>query len=73
LPSADPDESAEILSARLTQIVKAKGEEINHELFELNEYFINHPSNRRLAKMVIYTKGKTPEEICDQILGMLVE
>jgi len=73
LPSADLDESAQILSARLTQIVKAKGEEINHELFELNEYFIKHPSNHRLAKSVIYTKGKTLEEICDEILGMLVK
>ena len=73
LPSADPDESAQILSARLTQIVKAKGEEINHELFELNEYFIKHLSNHRLAKSVIYTKGNTPEEICDEILGMLVK
>jgi adenylate kinase family enzyme len=73
LPSANPDESAEILRVRLTKIVKAKGEEIHDELFELNEYFIKQPSNRRLAKMIIYTKGKTPEEICDEILRMLVE
>jgi len=72
LPSPDPEESAEILNARLTQIVKAKGEEVNKELFDLNEYFIKHLSNYRLAKVVIYTKGKTPEEICDEIFQKIV-
>jgi adenylate kinase family enzyme len=73
LPSADMDESAEILNARLTHILKAKGEEINTELLDLNEYFIKHPSNYQLAKMVIYTKEKTPEEIRDEILQRLVQ
>ena len=73
LPSPDPAESVKILNARLTQIVKAKGEEINTELFDLNEYFIKHPSNYRLAKIVIYTKDKTPEEICNEIFQKLVQ
>ena len=73
LPSSDAEESARILNARLARIVEAKGGEIHPELFEMNEYFIKHPANHRLAKMVIYAKGKTPEEICDEILGMLVE
>jgi shikimate kinase len=72
LPSPDPAESVEILNERLTQIVKAKGEEVKQELFDLNEYFIKHPSNHRLAKMIIYTKGKKPEEICDEILEKFV-
>jgi len=73
LPSPDPAESVKILNARLTHIVKAKGEEINNELFDLNEYFIKHPSNYRLAKIVIYTKDKTPEEICNEIYQKLVQ
>ena len=73
LPSSDPEESVKILNTRLTQIVKAKGEEINNELFDLNEYFIKHPSNYRLAKIVIYTKDKTPEEICNEIFQKLVQ
>jgi len=73
LPSSDPEESVRILNARLIQIVNAKGEEINHELFDLNEYFIKHPSNYRLAKIVIYTKDKTPEEICNEIFQKLVQ
>ena len=73
LPSSDPEESVKILNTRLTQIVKAKGEEINNELFDLNEYFIKHPSNYRLAKIVNYTKDKTPEEICNEIFQKLVQ
>lgn len=73
LPSSDPDESVEILNARLTHVLKAKGEVISNELFDLNEYFIKHPSNHQLAKIVIYTKDKTPEEIRDEILQKLVE
>jgi hypothetical protein len=59
------------LNARLTRIVQAKGEAISSELFELNEYFIRHPSNQRLAKFLIYTKDKAPEEICEEILQKL--
>jgi adenylate kinase family enzyme len=73
MPSPDPEESVEILTARLKLIGKAKGEEISNELFDLNEYFIKHPSNYRLAKIVIYTKDKTPEEICNEIFQKLVQ
>jgi MoxR-like ATPase len=72
LPSSDLDESVEILNARLTRMLKARGEEIRNELFDLNEYFIKHPSSHRLAKLVIYTKDKTAEEICNEILQRLV-
>jgi hypothetical protein len=54
-------------------MLRAKGEEINNELFDLNEYFIRHPSNHQLAKIVMYTKDKTPEEIRDEILQKLVQ
>ena len=72
LPSRDLDESVAILKTRLGRMLKAKGEDINNELFDLNEYFIKHPSSQRLAKLVIYTKDKTPEEICNEILQRLV-
>ena len=68
LPSPDADESAEILKHRLIRMLTEAGKEFTDELFELNDYFIRHPSNRRLAKQVIYTKDKTPEEICNEIL-----
>jgi shikimate kinase len=68
LPSPDGDESVDILNNRLIRMLTEAGKEFSDELFELNEYFIRHPSNRRLAKRVIYTKGKTPEDICDEIV-----
>ena len=71
LPSPDLEESDELLKRRLTQMLTGAGKEFTDELFELNEYFVRHPSNHRLAKLVIYTKGKTPEEICDEIVQKL--
>lgn len=72
LPSADLDESGEILKNRLTRMLNKAGIEFSDELFELNEYFLKHPSNYHLAKLVVYTRDKIPEEICDQILQRLV-
>jgi DNA-directed RNA polymerase subunit L len=48
------------------------GQGFTDELFELNEYFIKHPSNHRLVKLVIYTKDKTPEEVCAELVQKLV-
>ncbi|WP_423223058.1 shikimate kinase [Candidatus Amarolinea aalborgensis] len=68
LPSPSADESLEILNNRLTLTLTAAGREFTNELFELNKYFIEHPSNHRLAKRAIYTKYKTPKNICDEIV-----
>jgi DNA-directed RNA polymerase subunit L len=48
------------------------GKEFTDELFELNQYFVKHPSNHRLAKQVIYTKDKTPNDILEEIVQELV-
>ena len=66
------DESAEILKNRLTQKLTHEGRDFTDELFELNETFVKHSANRRLAKLVIYTKNKTPEAICDELVQKLV-
>lgn len=68
LPSSDLDESTQILKNRLMQMLSAAGKEYTDELFQLNEYFIRHPSNLRLAKQVIYIKDKQPGEVCDEIM-----
>jgi shikimate kinase len=63
LPSPDKDESIEILNER---------EEFLREMKpNINEHFIKHHSNYDLAKFTIYTKGKTPQETCVEILGLL--
>jgi hypothetical protein len=32
---------------------------------------MEHPSNKRLAKHVIYTKDTTPEECAERVLGIV--
>lgn len=66
LPSPDPDESIRILNERTRDLVGtfAQG-------FNWNEYFVRHPSNRTLAKYVVYTQGKTPVQTCAEILSQV--
>ncbi|MEA5606411.1 shikimate kinase [Nostoc sp. UHCC 0252] len=63
LPSPNLDESIQILNQR------------NHYLpddkLNVNEHFVRHASNYELAKFIVYTKGKTPEETCSEILNLI--
>ncbi len=58
LPSPDLEESVQILNER------------NGGL-DLNEHFIKHHSNHDLAKFVVYTKGKSPQETLYEIIKVL--
>lgn len=40
--------------------------------FPFNEIFLDSPSNEKLAKFVVYTEDKTPEETCKEIINNLV-
>jgi len=60
LPSPDDDESVTCLNDRIAENLRG-----------INEKYIRHPANRSLAKTVIYTRGKTPAETCDDILRSL--
>lgn len=71
LPSPDLDESTRILNARFRQLLLDEVGTIDPALFDVNEQFVKHPSNYRLAKFVIYTNGKTPTETCADILTQL--
>jgi shikimate kinase len=62
LPSADVAESVKILASR---------DETAQQLAEVNEHFLRHHSNGDLAKFIVYTKDKTPLEICDELLALL--
>jgi len=66
LPSPDAGESIRILNERTKDLVGSFGQGFNW-----NEYFVRHRSNDDLAKFVVYTKGKTPEETRDEILGLV--
>ena len=63
LPSPDPDECVRISKAR-------QGHQTWYEN-DFDEHFVKHSANRRLAKRVVYTEGKTPEQTRDEILGLL--
>ena len=64
LPSPDPDESVRILNER-------QGKTQPDEM-DINEHFIRHHANRDLAKIVVYTDGKTPAETRDEILSLVI-
>jgi broad-specificity NMP kinase len=63
LPSPDLDESVRMLKERVWDGI-AGG-------FDFHEHFVKHPSNHRLARIVVYTKGRSPEETRDQILEII--
>ncbi|MCK7516287.1 MAG: hypothetical protein MZV64_00425 [Ignavibacteriales bacterium] len=35
----------------------------------MNEHFVRHHSNYDLAKYIAYTRDKTPEQTCDEVLN----
>jgi len=60
LPSPDQEESIRILHARNSCDTDSQR--------EVNEHFVRHRSNYDLAKFIVYTRGKTPDETCDDVL-----
>lgn len=65
LPSPNLDESVKILDERNQFEVD--------EIRSLNEFFVRQSSNYKLAKFIVYTKSKTPEESCEEILEKRVK
>jgi hypothetical protein len=64
VPSKDLEESLRILEERDPNPPAALH-------FDINAHFLQHPGYRLLAKHVIYTKDKTPEQSCEEILALL--
>ncbi|KAL7812095.1 hypothetical protein V8C44DRAFT_364785 [Trichoderma aethiopicum] len=52
------------------EVVRITEERRGHEL-GLNRHFVEHPSNRRLAKHIIYTKDMTAEESAKEVLCII--
>ncbi|MEL6880577.1 MAG: shikimate kinase [Cyanobacteria bacterium J06607_10] len=63
MPSADLDESLEILNER--------NQDLPEDISGMNAFFVRHTSNYLLAKLTVYTKNKTPTETCEEILESL--
>lgn len=60
MPSPDREESIHILHARNAYA--------SEDQWAVNEHFVRHHSNYDLAKYTAYTKDKTPEQTCDEVL-----
>ena len=71
LPSPDLDRSVEIVNQRFSDLLVRDVGKIDHELLQLNEFFVRHPSNHLLAKKTIYTEDKKPAEIADEIINWI--
>jgi adenylate kinase family enzyme len=71
LPTPDADESVFILHERIRLGFPDFPPEAAQQMDEMNRYFIENPSNARLAKFTIYTKGKSSAETRDEVLKAL--
>ena len=60
IPSPDKEESIQILHER--------NRYDSDDQREVNEHFIRHHSNYDLAKFIVYTKGKDPDQVCNEVL-----
>lgn len=60
LPGPDAEQSISYLDER-----------VDEDLRSVNAYYIRHPANRALARAIVYTIGKSPQETCDEILQTL--
>jgi adenylate kinase family enzyme len=70
-PSEDIEESLQLLLKQIRHH-GLKGRDISDEqINEDNRLFLEHPSNCELGKFAVYTKGKTPEETCEEICQLL--
>ncbi len=72
-PSADDLDSVRVLNDRMARLLREEEqpEAMIPEVLAANETFVRHPANGRLAKQVVYTEGKTPEETCEEIVELI--
>lgn len=63
LPSADLSSSLKVLRNRRPSLVDIEP--------DINKHFITHASNYELAKFIVYTADRTPEDSCAEILHFI--
>ncbi|KAL6854484.1 hypothetical protein J3F83DRAFT_770566 [Trichoderma novae-zelandiae] len=52
------------------EVVSVTEQRRGHEL-GLNRHFVEYPSNKRLAKHIVYTKDMTADECAERVLGII--
>ena len=73
LPSENNEESINLLNSRMEEKEYKEYFQIAgiNDRINLNKHFIEHPSNKSIAKHIFYTKGKSPEQTCNEIIDTL--
>ncbi|MEZ4590982.1 MAG: hypothetical protein R3D55_07540 [Chloroflexota bacterium] len=66
-PSEDHEESLKLLLQQIRQNGFKGSNKSDSQINKFNRLFLEHPSNRELAKLTIYTKKKTPNETLNEI------
>jgi shikimate kinase len=66
LPSPNMEESLQSLKARDTH----PPADLN---FDFNRHFLERGFYQRLAKHIVFTQGKLPEETCEELLGLVAQ
>jgi shikimate kinase len=46
-------------------------ERVSSDLRDANDHYLAEKTNRELARLVVYTIGKTPQETCDEVIEKL--
>lgn len=64
MPSPDVETSVELLRRNLV----GRGPAVSVERIR---YYVTHPSNRDLATHTVFTEGRTPDEVCDQLVHLV--
>jgi shikimate kinase len=72
LPCPEREQSARILAERNRTNQWLYSFTADHQ-YNPNDHFLIHPSNYRLAKHIVYTQGKTPEQSRDEILACVLQ
>jgi shikimate kinase len=70
LPCADHDEASRILEERCQTNPWLLSFRAEHG-YDPNAHFLTHSSNYTLAKKIVYTQGRTPEQTRDEILALM--
>jgi hypothetical protein len=63
-PSSDIDTSMAVLAARFPAY-----DPFAPVMWRVQAEMLRHPANRTLATLTVYTVGKTPEQICEEIVA----
>lgn len=68
LPSADLDVSVTLLKQRC---IESRSRDWIHDGYDFIEHWVKDDCNHDLATATIFTDGKTPEQTCEEILGVI--